>query len=264
MRHLDCWSGCRTSSSLHPWVVIAVLSLTGIAAACGGGEAPPQNASPAAAPNPVDPATAGTVSGHITLEGTPPPAQSVKTASDPRCTDPVTTEEVLVGTGAALKNVFVYVKDGLGDRVFPVPSTAVVLEQQGCTYRPHVFGIQVGQTLEILNSDATLHNIHAMPMQNADFNKAQQFKGQKDTHLFSAKEIIVPFKCNVHKWMSAYVGVVDHPFFAVTGNEGAFELKGLPPGTYMIEAVHEKLGKQTGSVTVAAKGTATVDFSFKI
>jgi plastocyanin len=204
------------------------------------------------------------VTGKITLVGTPPAPQPVKTASDPNCTDPVATEEIVASADGALQNVFVYVKDGLGNLVFPVPETSVVLEQRGCTYRPHVLGIQVGQTLDIVNGDATLHNIHAIPNANGEFNKGQQFKGQRNTHVFSTKEIMVPFKCDVHRWMSAYVGVLDHPFFGVTGADGAFALKGLPPGTYTIEAVHEKLGRQTQSVTVAEKGAADIAFTFKL
>jgi plastocyanin len=264
MSHLDRWSGPRTSAPFRRAVASVALLLTVIASACGGGQPAQQNTAPAAAKNPVDPATAGTITGRITLEGTAPTPQPVKTVSDPRCTNPVTTEDVVAGGDGSLQNVFVYVKDGLGKLAFPVPSTPVVLEQLGCTYRPHVFGIQVGQTLEILNSDETLHNIHAMPMQNGEFNKGQQFKGQKDTHVFSTREIMVPFKCDVHKWMNAYVGVLDHPFFAVSGKDGSFELKGLPPGTYTIEAVHEKLGKQTETVTLTEKGTATLAFAFKI
>jgi len=171
---------------------------------------------------------------------------------------------VLAGSGGTLQNVFVYVKDGLGDRVFPVPATPVVLDQKSCRYVPHVMGIQVGQTLDILSSDNTLHNVHAMPERNREFNQAHQLAGIKHTHVFSTKEVMIPFKCDVHKWMNAYIGVLDHPFYAVTGANGTFELKGLPPGMYTIEAWHEKLGTQTQTVTVGEKQTSDVAFTFKI
>ena len=132
------------------------------------------------------------------------------------------------------------------------------MAQEGCIYKPHVLGIQVGQTLAIVSGDDTLHNIHAIPERNGEFNMAQQAKGARNTHIFNTSEVMVPFKCDVHKWMTAYVGVVEHPFFAVTGQDGTFTLKGLPPGTYTVEAVHEKLGRQTQSVTLTAKGTQDI------
>ena len=184
-------------------------------------------------------------------------------ASDPRCINPgAVTETVVTGTDGGLQNVFVYVKDGLGDVSFPVPATPAVIDQKGCQYRPHVFGVQVGQPIEILNSDATLHNIHALPMANQGFNVGQALQGLRHTHTFSTKEVMVPFKCDVHRWMSAYVGVLDHPFHAVTKADGSFALNGLPPGTYTVEAWHESLGTMTQSVTVGAKETKEVTFSF--
>jgi len=240
-------------------VLVAAFGL----AACGGGESAPP--APAAAPvtNPVDPATAATVTGRVTFTGQAPAAQPISMASDPRCTNPgAVTETVLTGANGALQNVFVYVKDGLGNLTFPVPATPVVLDQKGCQYRPHVFGVQVGQPVEILNSDATLHNIHAWPMTNQEFNVGQALQGLRHTHTFSTKEVMVPFKCDVHKWMNAYVGVLDHPFHAVTQPDGSFTLKGLPPGTYTVEAWHETLGTMTQSVTVGAKETKDVAFSF--
>ena len=127
-----------------------------------------------------------------------------------------------------------------------------------------MFGVRVGQPLEIVNSDPTLHNIHAMPKANQEFNNGQPIQGMKMTHTFTAKEVMVPFKCDVHGWMNAYVGVLDHPYFAVTGADGTFKLKGLPPGTYTIEAWHEKLGATTQSVTLGAKETKEVTFTFKV
>jgi uncharacterized protein (DUF2141 family) len=126
-----------------------------------------------------------------------------------------------------------------------------------------VFGIRVGQPLEIINSDGTLHNIHAMPKINAEFNTGQPIQGMKTMHTFDKKEVMVPFKCDVHGWMNAYAGVMDNPYYAVTGDDGSFELKDLPPGTYTIEAWQEKLGPMTQTVTLGAKDTKEVNFTFK-
>ena len=231
--------------------------------ACGGGGT---EEAPAVASDPVDPATAARITGSITLEGTPPAAEGIRMDSDPFCArqGQQSTQTFVTGTGGALQNVFIYVKDGLGNMTFPVPSTPVILDQKGCMYEPHVLGIQVGQTLEILSSDNTLHNVHAMPAQNREFNKAHQLAGIRHTHVFTVKEVMVPFKCDVHRWMSAYIGVLDHPFHAVSGRDGGFELKGLPPGTYTIEAWHEALGTQTQTVTVGEQETREISFTFKV
>jgi len=258
----NCASGLGGRLACHA-LVAGVLITACLSSACGGGtsDEAPRPAAPVT--NPVDPATAGRIGGKVTLIGTPPAREKIKTINDPGCTGTITTEEVVTGADGALQNVFVYVKDGLGNRVFPVPATPAVLAQEQCMYRPHVLGIQVGQTLDIVNGDDLLHNIHAVPTANGEFNKAQQFKGFRNQHVFSIKEVLVPFKCDVHRWMTAYVGVVDHPFFAVTGNGGTFSLEGLPPGTYAIEAVHEKYGRQTQTVTLEAKGSQDIAFTFK-
>jgi len=252
---------------IHRGPMCAAFCLAAVVAACGGGSAPGPESAPAPAPvNPVAPATAGSIAGTINLEGTPPPAETVVMKSDPYCVENggTTTPAYTVGSGGALQNVFVYVKDGLGDLKFPVPESPVVLDQKGCVYQPHVFGIQVGQNLEIRNSDATLHNVDAIPENNREVNRAHSLAGIKHTHVFSAREVMVPFKCNVHNWMNAYVGVLDHPFYAVTGADGSFQLKGLPPGTYTIEAWHEKLGPQTQMVTIGQQETKDIAFTFKM
>ena len=247
----------------------AAMALSMLVAACGGGNAsaPATTAAPGPPPTPVDPATAATVRGKISFAGTAPARQPIRMTSDPNCAQPgapATAETVIVGGGGELQNVFVYVKDGLGNRTFAVPTTAATLDQRGCQYTPHVIGVQVGQPLEIVNSDATLHNVHAVPKQNGEFNTGQPLKGMKHTHTFSTKEVMVLFKCDVHGWMNAYVGVLDHPFFAATGADGSFALKGLPPGTYTIEAWHEKLGTQTQTVTVGEKETKDVAMTFAL
>ena len=244
-----------------------LLALTLSAAACGGGG--PENAAPATpAPtvNPVNAATAGNVAGRITFAGTAPKPDVVRMDSDPNCVQQGVTptdERVLIGDAGALQNVFVYVKDGLGNLRFPIPATSVVLDQKGCHYVPHVLGVQVGQNLEVVNSDPTLHNVHAVAKANQEFNQGQPLPGMKFTRQFSTPEVMVPFKCDVHSWMNAFIGVLDHPYFAVTGADGSFSLKGLPPGTYTIEVWHETLGTQTQSVTIGEKESKEIAFTFK-
>ena len=245
----------------------AAMALSMLVAACGGGNAsaPATTAAPGPPPTPVDPATAATVRGKISFAGTAPARQPIRMTSDPNCAQPgapATAETVIVGGGGELQNVFVYVKDGLGNLVFPVPTTPVVLDQKGCRYTPHVFGVQLGQPVEVVNSDATLHNVHAVPKANREFNTGQPIQGMKTTHTFTAKEVMVPFKCDVHNWMNAWVGVLDHPFHGVTGASGGFSLQGLPPGTYTVEAWHEKLGTQTQSVTIGPSESKAITFSF--
>jgi plastocyanin len=247
------------------------------AAACGGEEAPrrrslgSESASGAAGGGAgglkIDPATAGEVTGTVALDGAAPKNEAIRMNADPVClkqaSGPQSQETFTVGAdGKSLANVFVYVKDGLSGS-YEAPTTTITLDQKGCRYTPHIFGVQVGQPVEIVNSDPTLHNIHATPKANREFNNGQPIQGMKMSHNFTAKEVMVPFKCDVHGWMNAYVGVLDHPFFGVTDASGKFSLKGLPPGTYTIEAWHEKAGATTQSVTIAAKETKDITFALK-
>jgi plastocyanin len=156
------------------------------------------------------------------------------------------------------------VKEGLGNYYFDAPTDPVKLDQQACRYVPHVLGVRTGQPLQLVNSDATLHNVHALPNANREFNLGQPLQNQVDKRTFTAQEVMVPFKCDVHGWMQAFVGVMDHPYFAVTQGGGRFELRNLPAGTYTIEAWHEKLGTQTQTLTVAEKQAAEMTFTFKV
>jgi plastocyanin len=243
-----------------------VIALAALAACGGDSSKSAEPASPAAAPDAkkVDSATASSIKGKVLLEGTPPENPVLKMASDPACgTAEVRAENYVVENGA-LQNVFVHIKDGLGNKyIFDTPTEPVKLDQKGCRYVPHVLGVRVSQPLEVINSDQTLHNVHGMPKTNREFNHGQPIAGMKNTVTFSSPEVMVPFKCDVHAWMLAYVGVVPHPYFAVTGKEGTFELQTIPPGTYTIEAWHEKLGRQTQTVTLGEKDSRDVTFTFK-
>jgi plastocyanin len=256
------------------WVYGLGLTLATSLAACGGGSQETSNTSAAPATSgaaggqKVDPATAGDVKGTVMLDGVAPKNEAIRMNADPVCVREAKgtqmQETYIVGSdGKTLGNVFVYVKDGLGNYVFDTPTETAKIDQKECRYHPHVFGMRVGQPLEIVNSDPTLHNIHATPKNNQEFNNGQPIQGMKMNHTFTAKEVMVPFKCDVHGWMNAYVGVLDHPYFAVTTENGTFELKSLPAGTYTIEAWHEKFGATTQSVTIAAKDSKEVNFTFK-
>ncbi|MCB0417521.1 MAG: hypothetical protein H6617_03410 [Bdellovibrionaceae bacterium] len=211
-------------------------------------------------------AQAATISGKIGYGKDAPKDKPIRMNADPYCAsankaNPATDERIVVNSNKTLKNVFVYIKSGA--KKGTAPSQAVVFDQKGCVYHPHVIGVQVGQPFDILNSDATLHNVHSMAKKNAGFNMGMATKGQKVTKTFSKPETMIKFKCDVHGWMTAYVGVVDNPYFAVTGDDGSFTLKDVPPGDYTIEAWHEKLKTKTATVKVAGAGdTKTVDFSF--
>jgi hypothetical protein len=252
---------------LRIYKVLASVSLAAAIAACGGDSSKSaEPSSPKAAPDAkkVDLATAATITGKVLVEGTLPENSVISMSSDAACGTAETRSERYVVDNGGLKNVFVYVKDGLGNKyIFDTPTDPVKINQKGCHYIPHVVGVRTTQPLEISNSDATLHNVHGMPKDNREFNQGQPVQGFKNTVTFNKPEVLIPFKCDVHAWMNAYVGVVDHPYFAVTGDGGKFELRGLPPGTYSIEAVHEKLGRQSLPITLGEKDSKELTFTFK-
>ena len=213
------------------------------------------------------PVYAQAVAGTVTYDGKVPALKPVAMTGDPVCakkhSGPVPAEMLVLGSGNSMANILVWVSKGLpAGKAWPAPKTPVVLDQRGCLYIPHVMGIMVGQPYRILNSDGVLHNIHTLPKVNASFNKGMPATLKEASTVFEKPEAVFHVKCDVHPWMSAYVGVFAHPFFSVTGADGKFTIPGLDAGTYEITAWHERLGTQTASVTVAASGAKTQDFKF--
>jgi plastocyanin len=249
----------------------ALLSVSVCLAACGIKPGAPKKAEEerkAVAYFHVDPATAGSVSGKITYEGPKPAKTAISMTSDADCEKlhaghPVYDESVVVGPAHGLANAFVYVKSGLEGKRFELPQQPVVLDQRACMYVPRVIGIRVGQTMDVRNSDPVSHNIHPIPENNREWNQQQSPQAPNLQHRFPRPEIMVPVKCNVHRWMRAYIGVVDHPYFAVTAPDGAFELENLPPGDYTIAVWHEKFGEKTAAVHVAATQATAVSFTYR-
>lgn len=224
---------------------------------------PTSEAQPAAASTPIDPATAASVSGQVKLDGTAPKPGRIDMSQDAACKGTNQAETIVAG-GGNLANVFVYVKEGLGNRSFDVPKDPVTIDQQGCRYHPHVLGAMAGQTIEIKNDDPTTHNIHPTPKDNREWNESQPPKAAPLEKNFAREEIMLPVKCNQHPWMKMYVNVVKSPFYAVTGDDGKYEIKGLPPGDYTLAFVQEKLGEQDQKITLAPKDSKTVDSTFKM
>jgi hypothetical protein len=215
----------------------------------------------------VDPTTAGVVTGKILFSGKAVPSKQVDMEEDPQCNKlhktAVLDQSVAVNKNGTLANVFVYIKGGLEGKKFASPATAAVMDQKGCWFEPRVLGIQTGQQFEVTNSDPVTHNIHPRAHVNREWNQSQAEGTPPLQRKFSQREIMIRVKCNIHGWMHAYFGVLDNPYFAVTGTDGTFELKNVPPGEYTIEAWQEDLGVQEQHVTVAPSGKAEVAFTFK-
>ena len=210
---------------------------------------------------------ASTVTGTVTFDGKAPALKPIAMDADPVCAGkhsaPVPNEMLVLGSGNTMGNILVWVSKGLpAGKTWPVPKTPVVIDQNGCLYKPHVMGIMVGQTYRILNSDGILHNIHTLPKINPAFNRGQPATVKEMTTSFPKPEAMFQIKCDVHPWMTAYMGVFTHPFYSVTKTDGKYTISGLDPGTYEITAWHERLGMQTASIMVGANDTKTQAFKF--
>lgn len=251
-------------------IILAVTLLVG----CGKKEEqPPETATqpPATTGTPVDQATVGTITGTVKFEGTKPKLAVIHMDQDQFCvskhSSPVHVEDGEVNDNGTLPNVFVYVKEGADKFSFPTPTDAVTLDQNGCMYKPHVLGVMAGQAFKVVSSDQTTHNIHPLPKDNREWNESQAPGAAPIEKTFARPEIMIPVKCNQHPWMRAYVGVTKNPLYAVTGSDGKFTIQGVPPGDYTIEAWSVVGGTngttQDQKVTVGAKESKTVDFSFK-
>jgi hypothetical protein len=241
---------------------LATLAVLVALAGCGGGNTECEHRP---APTPFDHATTGTIAGTVSFTGQPPAMAELALGGDATCksghTGPVLAGDALVKDGR-VQNAFVYLKDGLGDRVFPVPTEPVTLDQRGCLYSPHVAGAQVCQPVTFVNSDALLHNVHGAPEHSRAWNFGMGVQGSKRTVQVGKAEVMIPVRCDVHPWMLAYLGVVDHPYFAVTGPDGRFSLADVPPGDYVVASWHERFGTRETRVTVGPKETKDVAFAY--
>ena len=213
---------------------------------------------------------ASTITGTITFDGKAPVLRPIAMDAEPVCAKkhaghPVQNEMLVLGTGQTMGNVMVWVSKGLpAGKTYPAPKDPVVVDQDGCMYLPHVMGIMVGQPYRILNTDGILHNIHTLPKINPSFNRGQPATVKEMTTNFPKAESMFQIKCDVHPWMSAYMGVFTHPFYSVTKTDGKFTISGLDPGTYEITAWHERLGTQTAMVTVSGTDTKSQNFKFAV
>lgn len=210
----------------------------------------------------VDPGTAGEIAGVVNFTGALPKLASIDMTADPMCPQKSQPAETVAVKNGKLANVFVYVKEGLPPGAFPSPITPVVLSQQACRYVPRVMGIMVKQPLKITNDDQANHNIHDMPNHNPQWNEEQQPSDKPVMKSFPNPEMMLALQCNQHPWMRAYVNVMSNPYFAVSGDDGRFEIKTLPPGEYTLAAVHEKFGEKTVKIKVASKENAKAQFDF--
>lgn len=210
----------------------------------------------------------GEIRGEVVFRGAADEAVVIDMEQDPGCQklyakEPKREQLIVTGEGGTLGNVFVYVKKGLEGRKFAVPTTAARIEQKGCWFEPRVVGMQAGQTVEVINSDPVTHNIHPEPKLNREWNQSQAPEDGPLKRKFAQPEVMIRVKCNVHRWMRAWVGVLEHPYFAVTGSDGKFVLKNVPPGEYTVVAWHEKLGTQEAVVKVSERGTVEQRFEMK-
>jgi hypothetical protein len=229
--------------------------------------APSAAAEPAVSYFKVDGATAGSITGTVRYSGKKPARKLIDMCEDPACVEAhhgkAFDESLVVGANGALANAFIYVKAGLEGKHFEVPAIPVTIDQSGCWFRPRILGIQTNQILQVTNSDPVTHNIHPMAEMNREWNHSQGPGDAPLSRKFVKPEVMIPVKCNIHSWMHAYIGVVDNPYFAVSKEDGSFEIKNLPPGTYTLAIWQERLGTQEQQVTVSPRNDTVTNFTLK-
>jgi hypothetical protein len=209
---------------------------------------------------------AATVTGKVVFSGAKPAVRNIDMSANPACershSTPQKSETAVLNSNGTLRYTFVWIKAGLPNKPWPTPTEHAQIDQKGCMYTPHVLAVMTNQPIDIRNDDPTNHNIHPLPKINQEWNESQPPKGDPKTKSFPREEVMIPVKCNVHPWMRAYIGVVRHPFFAVTGDDGTFTIKNLPAGTYTLEAWHETYGTKDQQITVGANDSKTIDFTY--
>lgn len=251
---------------LSSWCCVIALSL-GCSVKKASDTSPLSQPQPAASYFKVDPATAGAITGTVRYLGKRSAPLTIDMSEDPACVQAhhgrAHDESLLVSPRGGLGNSFVYISKGLEGKTFEVPATPVIMDQSGCWFRPRILGLQTNQVLQVINSDPVTHNIHPMAQTNREWNHSQGPGDAPINRKFPKPEIMIPVKCNIHSWMHAYIGVVDHPYFTVTKDDGSFAIRNLPPGTYTLTTWQEKLGTQSQQVTVAPQKDAVANVTYK-
>jgi plastocyanin len=251
-----------------PLLIVGTSALAVALMSCGNKR---PNETPAAS-NPtgkaVDAAAAGSVTGVVKLDGIPPKMRVINMAAEPACAkvhanQPAMTEDVVPGSNGTLQNVVVYLQDDFNQYTFAVPTAPITIDQKGCQYFPHVLALRTGQALQVINSDPVTHNIHPLPKDNREWNQSQPPGATPIEQSFARQEVAIPVKCNIHPWMKAYIAVLNNPYFEVTGSDGSFDIKDVPPGTYTVTAWQERYGMISQSVTVQPKESSSVTLTYK-
>lgn len=215
----------------------------------------------------VDEGHVGSIKGTIRFAGKKPVAKLIDMSEDPACVEAhkvkAYDESLLVSRDGSIANAFVYIEKGFEGKTFETPTTPVVIDQRGCWFRPRVMGIQTGQPLQVVNSDPVTHNIHPMAAVNREWNHSQGPGDEPILRKFPKTEVMIPVKCNIHSWMHTFIGAVDNPYFAVSGEDGSFTLPKLPPGTYTLAVWQEKLGTQKKQIEVTEGHDSVASITYK-